>query len=76
MRLPLSKWETCREENSEAFAGQHAVNSTSFYIFDEASGVPNKIWEVSKGGMTDGEPMWFAFGKPQGRSGQDHCPDR
>lgn len=34
------KWfchaQTCREENSEAFAGQHAANSTSFYIFDEA----------------------------------------
>lgn len=61
--------QTCREENSEAFAGQHAVNSTSFYIFDEASGVPNKIWEVSKGGMTDGEPMWFAFGNPTRNTG-------
>lgn len=61
--------QTCREENSEAFAGQHAVNSTSFYIFDEASGVPAKIWEVSKGGMTDGEPMWFAFGNPTRNTG-------
>ena len=61
--------QTCREENSEAFAGQHAVNSTSFYIFDEASGVPNKIWEVSKGGMTDGAPMWFAFGNPTRNTG-------
>lgn len=26
--------QTCREENSEAFAGQHAVSSTSFYLFD------------------------------------------
>ena len=26
--------QTCREENSEAFAGQHAVNSTSFYVND------------------------------------------
>ena len=28
--------QTCREENSESFAGQHAANSTSFYINDEA----------------------------------------
>lgn len=54
--------QTCREENSEAFAGQHAVSSTSFYIFDEASAVPDKIKEVSEGGLTDGEPMMFAFG--------------
>ena len=49
--------QTCREENSEAFAGQHAANSTSFYIFDEASAVPDKIWEVAEGGLSDGEPM-------------------
>jgi hypothetical protein len=61
--------QTCQEENSEAFAGQHAVDSTSFYIFDEASGVPPKIWEVSEGGLTDGEPMWFAFGNPTRNTG-------
>lgn len=54
--------QSCAEENSEAFAGQHAANSTSFYIFDEASGVPDRIDEVSEGGLTDGEPMKFAFG--------------
>lgn len=54
--------QTCREENSEAFAGQHAASSTSFYIFDEASAVPDAIKEVSEGGLTDGEPMMFAFG--------------
>lgn len=60
------KWRcdayTCREENSEAFAGQHAIDSTSFYIFDEASNVPAKIWEVAEGGLTDGEPMFFVYG--------------
>ena len=61
--------QTCQEENSEAFAGQHAADSTSFYIFDEASGVPPKIWEVSEGGLTDGEPMWFAFGNPTRNTG-------
>lgn len=61
--------QTCREENSEAFAGQHAAESTSFYIFDEASAIPDKIWEVSQGGMTDGEPMWFVFGNPTKNTG-------
>jgi hypothetical protein len=54
--------QTCREENSEAFAGQHAPTGTSFYIFDEASAIENIINEVSEGGLTDGEPMKFAFG--------------
>lgn len=61
--------QTCREENSESFAGLHAANSTPFYIFDEASGVPDKIEEVAQGGLTDGEPMFFAFGNPTRNSG-------
>jgi hypothetical protein len=62
--------QTCREEDSEAFAGQHAANSTSFYLFDEASGVPDAIWEVAEGGLTDGEPMFFAFGNPTQNTGE------
>ena len=62
--------QTCREENSEAFAGQHAANSTSFYVFDEASAVPDKIFEVREGGTTDGEPMCFDFGNPTRNSGR------
>jgi len=61
--------QTCREENSEAFAGLHCANSTPFYIFDEASAVPDKIWEVAEGGLTDGEPMIFAFGNPTRNTG-------
>lgn len=62
--------QTCREENSEAFAGQHAANSTSWYLFDEASAIPDKIWEVAEGGLTDGEPMLFAWGNPTRSSGK------
>ena len=61
---------TCREENSEAFAGLHAANSTPFYIFDEASAVPDKIYEVREGGLTDGEPMTFDFGNPTRNTGR------
>lgn len=62
--------QTCKEENSESFAGLHAANSTPFYIFDEASAVPDKIWEVAEGGTTDGEPFWFAFGNPTRNTGR------
>ncbi|QIU92141.1 terminase [Yokenella regensburgei] len=62
--------QTCREENSESFAGLHAANSSPFYIFDEASAVPDKIWEVAEGGLTDGEPFWFAFGNPTRNTGR------
>jgi hypothetical protein len=61
---------TCREENSEAFAGLHNSTSTPFYIFDEASAVPNSIWEVAEGGLTDGEPMIHAFGNPTRATGR------
>ena len=64
--------QTCREENSEAFAGQHAINSTSYYINDEASAIPEAIWEVEEGGLTDGEPMMFAYGNPTKSNGKFH----
>ena len=61
--------QTCREENSESFAGLHAANSTPFYLFDESSSVPDIIWKVAEGGLTDGEPMFFAFGNPTRNTG-------
>jgi len=61
--------QTCAKENSEAFAGLHAANSTPWYLFDEASAIDNIIWQVAEGGMTDGEPMWFVFGNPTRGSG-------
>lgn len=64
--------QTCREENSEAFAGQHAADSTSFYIMDEASAIPEAIYTVAEGGLTDGEPMMFLFGNPTRSTGKFH----
>lgn len=61
--------QTAKEENSEAFAGQHQAASTSFYMFDEDSAIPNVIHEVAEGGLTDGEPMMFCFGNPTRNSG-------
>jgi hypothetical protein len=64
--------QSCREENSEAFAGQHAANSTSFYVFDEDSAVSDTIHDVAQGGLTDGEPMWFLFGNATRSTGAFH----
>ena len=62
--------QTSKEENSESFAGLHAASSVPFYIFDEASGIPDKIFEVREGGTTDGMPMVFDFGNPTRNSGR------
>jgi hypothetical protein len=64
--------QNSKKENAEAFAGQHAADSTSFYIFDEASAIDEQIYEVAEGGLTDGEPMIFAFGNPTRSSGFFH----
>lgn len=55
--------QTADPDNAHSFAGQHARTSTSWYLFDEASGVPDTIWEEASGGLIDGEPMWFAWGQ-------------
>ena len=70
--------QTCREEDSEAFAGLHAANSSPFFLFDEGSAVPDKIYEVREGGTTDGEPMTFDFGNPTRNSGRffEECEGR
>lgn len=61
---------TCRKENTESFAGQHAPNSTSLFIFDEASQIIDGIYEVAEGGLTDGEPWFVQFGNPTRRTGK------
>lgn len=62
--------QSSREEKSEAFAGQHNVFSTSFYIFDEASAIADGIYTVAEGGLTDGESMIFLFGNPTRNTGK------
>jgi hypothetical protein len=60
---------SCAPENAEAFQGQHNANSTSFMIFDEASGISDEIFKAAEGGMTDGEPMIFLFFNPTKNTG-------
>ena len=57
---------TWSERTSEGFAGTHAAYV--LYLFDEASAIPDEIWETSEGAMTGsnrGQPgRWAAFGNP------------
>lgn len=62
--------QTCKEENRQSFAGQHAATSTSWYLFDEASEVPDGIFHTAYGGLTDGEPMFFAWGQMVRNTGE------
>lgn len=48
------------EHKSEAFAGLHADHV--LLLFDEASAIPDKIFEVAEGAMTTPRAMWFVFG--------------
>lgn len=58
------------EENPDAFAGVHNPNGVML-IFDEASGIPQAIWNVSEGFFT--EPVvdryWFAYSNPRRNTG-------
>ncbi len=56
------------ETNSEAFAGLHGQHV--LIIYDEASGIPDKIFEVSEGAMTDKRAMWFIYGNPTKNTGK------
>ena len=56
------------EHNSEAFAGLHADHVLVMY--DEASAIPDIIWEVSEGAMTTPRAMWFVFGNPTKNTGK------
>ena len=55
------------ERNSEAFAGQHGE---VLVIYDEASSIPDSIYEVSEGAMTTPNAMWFTFGNPTRNTGR------
>ena len=56
------------EHNSEAFAGLHGQHV--LIIYDEASAIPDAIWEVSEGAMTDPRAMWFVYGNPTKNTGR------
>lgn len=56
------------ETRPEAFAGLHAEHV--LVIYDEASAIPDCIWEVSEGAMTTPRAMWFCYGNPTKNTGR------
>ena len=60
---------SCSPENADAYQGQHARGSTSWYLFDEASGILPPIWDAAEGGLTD-EPVIIVGGNPLRSSGR------
>jgi hypothetical protein len=54
------------EKNPAAFAGLHNKGKRLLLIFDEASEIPDIIWETAEGALTDAdtEIIWLAFGNP------------
>ena len=67
-RSDLVTWS---DNNTEAFAGLHNQGKRIVLIFDEASGIADKVWEVALGALTDEntEIIWLAFGNPTQNSG-------
>jgi hypothetical protein len=60
------------ETNTEAFAGLHNRGRRIVLIFDEASAIADRIWEVAEGALTDEdtEIIWLAFGNPTRNTGR------
>jgi hypothetical protein len=60
------------ERNTEAFAGLHNQGRRILAIFDEASAIPDIIWETTEGALTDQgtEIVWAVFGNPTRNTGR------
>ena len=63
------------EENPDAFAGVHNMYGLAVF-FDEAAGVPEPIWTVSKGFFTEMTPFRIWMGFSQGRRNSGAFFDR
>lgn len=68
-RIDMVAWSLA---NTEAFAGLHNEGKRILLIFDEASAIPDQIWEVAEGALTDEntEILWLVFGNPTRNTGR------
>ena len=68
-RVDMVPWS---ERSTEAFAGLHNRGRRVLLLFDEASAIPDPVWEVSEGALTDAdtEIVWCAFGNPTRNTGR------
>lgn len=71
-RIDCVPWS---ERNTEAFAGLHNKRRRILVIFDEASAIPEVIWETTEGALTDEETeiIWCVFGNPTRNTGRFHA---
>lgn len=68
-RIDMVPWS---ERNTEAFAGLHNKERRILVVFDEASAIPDIIWETTEGALTDAntEIVWCVFGNPTRNTGR------
>lgn len=68
-RCDYETWSLLR---TEAIAGLHNKGKRIIRVFDEASAIPDKIWEAAEGFLTDEdtEIIWLVFGNPTQNSGR------
>lgn len=68
-RFDMAPWS---ERNTEAFAGLHNKGKRLLLIMDEASGIPDIVWEVAEGAMTDEDTqiIWIVLGNPTKNTGR------
>lgn len=59
-------------ERTEAFAGLHNEGKIIVLIFDESSAIPDDIWKVAEGALTDENTViiWLAYGNPTKNTGR------
>jgi len=62
-RCDMVPWS---ERNTEAFAGLHNFGKRILVVFDEASSIPDIIWETAEGALTDlnTQIIWLVCGNP------------
>ncbi len=68
-RQDFTPWS---QHNTEAFAGLHNKGKIIVLMFDEASKIHDKVWEVAEGAMTDEDTIiiWLVFGNPTQNRGR------
>jgi hypothetical protein len=68
-RIDMVPWS---ETNTEAFAGLHNHGKRIIVVFDEASAIPDTIWETTEGALTDAETeiIWLVCGNPTRNTGR------
>lgn len=68
-RIDMVPWS---ERNTEAFAGLHNQGKRILVVFDEASAIPDIIWETTEGALTDKDTqiIWCVFGNPTRNKGR------